>query len=170
MLLLFAWRDFIELCCLESFQTYILVLLFLMLNVLYFYVSVVANMAVFCFFLILCFPIIIFILSYFYWGCTNPRHQVAWVTKCCTVAPSICKCSEQNLPYTRLLAPRILKWTAVLKYQFHMLCIIILNIGMHVFVTVILYRLWDGFFFNTAVLVCCLQQPLTSYGYTYNVK
>jgi len=45
-----------------------------------------------------------------YYGCTNPRHQVAMVTKLCTVVPTICGSSAWNLLYVMFLVSRIIKW------------------------------------------------------------
>jgi hypothetical protein len=43
-------------------------------------------------------------------GCTNAGHQVAVVTKVCTVVRNVCGSSVWNLLHVNVLAPRILKW------------------------------------------------------------
>jgi hypothetical protein len=43
-------------------------------------------------------------------GCTNPGYQIARASKCCVVAPNVCKTSVWNLVYVTLEAPRILRW------------------------------------------------------------
>lgn len=33
-------------------------------------------------------------------GCTNPRHQLAWLTKLCAVMPNVCGSSVWNFSHT----------------------------------------------------------------------
>jgi hypothetical protein len=42
-------------------------------------------------------------------GCTNPRCQVPWITKSCTLAPNTCGIPLWNLCCTTHLAPRIVR-------------------------------------------------------------
>ena len=41
-------------------------------------------------------------------GCTNPRHQVTWAAKFCTVVPNISGSSVWNFLHVTLLLPKIL--------------------------------------------------------------
>jgi hypothetical protein len=43
-------------------------------------------------------------------GCTNPRCQVAWVTKFFMVVPNICESSVWNLLHVTLLVSQLLRW------------------------------------------------------------
>jgi hypothetical protein len=45
-----------------------------------------------------------------YYGCTNPRHQVAMETKLCTVVPNIYGSSVWNMLHFMFLVSRIMKW------------------------------------------------------------